>query len=72
MDIKSRIPKDFYRLFASKYMEFYQFILIAIYEETGQSYSLLGLTEEECQEIINEKIASFTLDWSQEQFEYEG
>ena len=72
MDIKSRIPKDFYRLFASKYMEFYQIILIAIYEETGQSYSLLGLTEEECQEIINEKIASFTLDWSQEQFEDEG
>lgn len=72
MSIKTRIPKDFYRLFASKYMEYYQLILITLYEESAQSYSLLGLTEEECQDIINEKIASFTMDWSQEQVEDEG
>lgn len=72
MSIKTRIPKDFYRLFASKYMEYYQLILITLYEESAQSYSLLGLTEEECQEIINEKIATFTMDWSQEQIEDEG
>lgn len=72
MSIKTRIPKDFYRLFESKYMEYYQLILITLYEESAQSYSLLGLTEEECQEIINEKIATFTMDWSQEQIEDEG
>lgn len=72
MSIKTRIPKDFYRLFASKYMEYYQLILITLYEESAQSYSLLGLTEEECQEIINEKITTFTMDWSQEQIEDEG
>lgn len=72
MSIKTRIPKEFYRLFASKYMEYYQLILITLYEESSQSYSLLGLTEEEAQEIINEKITTFTMDWSQEQMEDEG
>lgn len=72
MSIKNRIPKDFYKLFNSKYMEYYQLVLLTLYEESGQSYSLLGLTEDECQDIINEKIATFTMDWSQEQFEDEG
>lgn len=72
MNIKSRIPKEFYRLFASKYLDYYQMVLVSLYEESSQSYSLLGLTEEECQDIINEKIASFTMDWSQEQVEDEG
>lgn len=72
MSIKNRIPKDFYKLFNSKYMEYYQLVLLTLYEESGQSYSLLGLTEDECQEMINEKIATFTMDWSQEQFEDEG
>ena len=69
MSIKNRIPKDFYKLFNSKYMEYYQLVLLTLYEESGQSYSLLGLTEDECQEMINEKISTFTVDWSQEQFE---
>lgn len=72
MNINSRIPKDFYKLFGSKYMEYYQISLMALYEESSQSYSILGLTEEECQDIINEKKASFTLDWSEEQYEEEG
>ncbi len=72
MNIKSRIPKEFYKLFHSKYMDYYQMILIRLYEESGQSYSLLGLTQEECKDIINEKITTFTMDWSQEQFEDEG
>ena len=72
MSIKSRIPKDFYKLFNSKYMEYYQLVLLTLYEESGQSYSLLGLTEDECQDIINEEIAEFTMDWSQDQFEDEG
>ena len=72
MSIKSRIPKDFYKLFNSKYMEYYQLVLLTLYEESGQSYSLLGLTEDECHDIINEEIAKFTMDWSQDQFEDEG
>ena len=72
MSIKNRIPKDFYKLFHSKYIDYYQLILIKLYEESGQSYSLLGLTEEECQDIISEKITTFTMDWSQEQIEDEG
>lgn len=72
MNIKSRIPKEFYKLFSSKYLEYYQRILTAIYEESGRSYSLLGLTQEECQEIIQETISSFTLDWTLAQIEDEG
>lgn len=72
MNLKSKIPKQFYKLFHSKYMEYYQLVLISLYEESSQSYSLLGLTEEECKEIFDEKIAKFTMDWSQEQFEDEG
>lgn len=72
MNINSRIPKDFYKLFGSKYMEYYQISLMALYEELSQSYSVLGLTEEECQDIINDKISSFTVDWSEEQYEEEG
>lgn len=72
MTIKSRIPERFYRLFHSKYMDYYQIILISLYEESGQSYSVLGLTEEECCEIIEERIATFTMDWSQQQLEDEG
>ena len=62
MQSKGRVPEDFYKLFSSKYTEYYQLALIAIYEESGASYSLLGLTEEECQEIIREKMESFTWD----------
>ena len=72
MSIKSRIPKNFYKLFNSKYREYYQLVLINLYEESGQTYSLLGFTEAECQEIFDEKIAHFTMDWSQEQLEDEG
>ena len=48
MNLISKIPKEFYKLFASKYMDYYQQFLIAVYEESGRSYSLLGLTEMEC------------------------
>ena len=72
MNLISKIPKDFYKLFASKYMDYYQRFLIAIYEESGRSYSLLGLTERECRMIMNEQIAAETLDWSEEQFDGEG
>lgn len=56
----------------SKYMEFYMQFLVAVYEESSQSYSLLGLTEGECQAIMNEQLARMTLDWSEERFDEEG
>ena len=43
-----RIPKDFYKLFSSKYTDYYMLFLTAIYEEMSLSYSVLGLTEKEC------------------------
>lgn len=72
MSLIQKIPREFYKLFASKYMEYYQRFLVAIYEESGRSFSLLGLTEEECRAIMNEQIAETTLDWSEEQFDEEG
>ena len=53
-------------------MEFYMQFLVAVYEESSQSYSLLGLTEGECQAIMNEQLARMTLDWSEERFDEEG
>ena len=72
MNLISRIPKDFYKVFGSKYREFYMQFLVAVYEESSQSYSLLGLTEGECQAIMNEQLARMTLDWSEERFDEEG
>lgn len=68
----TRVPKDFYKLFGSKYMEYYITFLVAIYEESSRSYSALGLTEQECRAIINEQLASATIDWSEERFDEEG
>jgi len=72
MNLMQRIPRDFYKLFGSKYMDYYMTFLIAVYEESSNSYSSLGLTEQECRAIINEKLASATIDWSEERFDEEG
>ena len=72
MNLIEKIPKEFYKLFHSKYMERYQRFLVALYEESARAYSLLGLTETECRQIMNEQIAEETLDWSEEQFDEEG
>ena len=53
-------------------MDYYQRFLVAIYEESGRSYSLLGLTERECCMVMNEQIAAETVAWSEEQFDEEG
>lgn len=68
----SRIPKDFYKLFASKYTDYYMLFLSAIYEEMSLSYSVLGLTERECRAVMNEKIATATLLWDDENYDEEG
>lgn len=72
MNLMSRIPKDFYKLFASKYTDYYMLFLAAIYEEMSLSYSVLGLTERECRAVMNEKIATATLLWDDENYDEEG
>lgn len=72
MNLIKQIPKDFYKLFGSKYLDYYMAFLVAIYEESSNSYSSLGLTEQECRTIINEKLASATIDWREERFDEEG
>lgn len=72
MKLVERIPKDLYKVFGSKYMEFYMQFLVALYEESSQSFSLLGLTERECQMIMNERLAKMTMSWSEERFDEEG
>lgn len=72
MSLLEKIPKDFYKIFSSKYMEYYQKFLIAIFEEESRSYSLLGLTEKECRFIINEQIGANLVAWSEEQYDEEG
>lgn len=42
MKLVEKVPKDLYKIFGSKYMEFYMQFLVALYEESSQSYSLLG------------------------------
>ena len=72
MGMKDRIPKGFYKLFGSKYTEYYQQCLLAVYEESGSSYSLLGFTEEECHMLIQETMTKLSMDFSQEQMDEEG
>ncbi len=72
MKLIDQIPKSFYKLFASKYMDYYQLFLVDLYEASGRSYSLLGLTEAECKAVMNERIAETTLEWGQEAYDEEG
>lgn len=72
MSLMTRIPRDFYKLFTSKYTEYYITFLAAIYEAMEQSYSVLGLTEKECRAVMNEKIASAALLWDEENQDEEG
>lgn len=72
MNLMSRIPRDFYKLFASKYTDYYMLFLAAIHEEMSLSYSVLGLTEKECRAVMNEKIASATLLWDEDNCDEEG
>ena len=39
MKLVEKVPKDLYKIFGSKYMEFYMQFLVALYEESSQSYS---------------------------------
>lgn len=69
MNLRDRIPKEFYKLFASKYVDYYMAFLTEIYKESRQSYSTLGLTEDECQAIINEMLPYYKVDWKEDDAE---
>ena len=69
MNLMERLPADFFKLFTSKYTEYYIRFLAAIYEEMSLSYSVLGLTERECKNVMNEKIATESLFWEEENME---
>lgn len=72
MSLINRIPHEFYKLFASKYTEYYMTFLVAIYDAMEQSYSVLGLTEKECRAVMNEKIAAAAILWDAENYDEEG
>ena len=72
MSLMGKIPPDFYKLFVSKYMGYYVSFLVAVHEESSRSYSVLGLTEQECRAVINEKLTETTIDWDQDRFDEEG
>ena len=72
MSLINRIPHDFYKLFTSKYTEYYMTFLVAIYDAMEQSYSVLGLTEKECRAVMNEKIAAAAILWDAENYDEEG
>ena len=72
MSLFSRIPNEFYKLFTSKYTEYYMAFLVAIYNAMEQSYSVLGLTEKECRAVMNERIASAAILWDDETYDEDG
>lgn len=72
MSLINRIPHDFYKLFTSKYTEYYMAFLVTIYDAMEQSYSVLGLTEKECRAVMNERIASEAILWDGENYDEEG
>ena len=72
MSLINRIPHDFYKLFTSKYTEYYMTFLVGIYDAMEQSYSVLGLTEKECRAVMNEKIAAAAILWDAENYDEEG
>ena len=72
MSLINRIPHEFYKLFTSKYTEYYMTFLVAIYDAMEQSYYVLGLTEKECRAVMNEKIAAAAILWDAENYDEEG
>ncbi len=64
MILQKRIPKDFYKLFRTQNMQHYMIFLVALYEENTRAYMSLGLTEQECTNIISETIFKSSIQWN--------
>ena len=52
MALKDQLPEGFYKLFASKYREYYIRFLLALFHETAGLYSALSLTEGQVRAVI--------------------
>lgn len=61
MQLKDKIPADFYRLFSSKYRDSYISFLIALNEETARLRTALSLTEGEARAVIQESMDALGL-----------
>lgn len=64
MILQKRIPKDFYKLFRTQNMQYYMMFLVALYDENTRAYMSLGLTEQECKNIISETIFKASIQWN--------
>ena len=56
MALKDQLPEGFYKLFASKYREYYIRFLLALFHETSGLYSALSLTEGQARAVIEEQM----------------
>ena len=56
MALKDQLPEGFYKLFASKYREYYIRFLLALFHETAGLYSALSLTEGQARAVIEEQM----------------
>ncbi len=66
MQLKKRIPKDFYKLFRTRNMDAYMTFLAAIYDENNAVYTAVGLTIEEGQAVIGEMAAKLSIEWMED------
>lgn len=66
MQLKKRIPPDFYKLFRTKNREAYMQCVTALYEKNNEMSSSFGLTREESCEFINDTIKALALPWEME------
>ena len=56
MALMDQLPEGFYKLFASKYREYYIRFLLALFHETAGLYSALSLTEGQARAVIEEQM----------------
>ncbi len=56
MALNDQLPEGFYKLFASKYREYYIRFLLALFHETAGLYSALSLTEGQARAVIEEQM----------------
>ena len=69
MQLRQRIPQDFYKLFRTKNRDAYIQCVTALYEENNEMSSAFGLTKEECCALIEDTIRTQALAWEAEDSE---
>lgn len=69
MQLRQRIPQDFYKVFRTKNRDAYIQCVTALYEENNEMSSAFGLTKEECCVLIEDTIRTQALSWEAEDSE---